>query len=110
MEYSELLQHEMDNSDYWYTDPNLAKQQAHNDLISPFSKVMNFVEKYNVPYPGVFNLGTVAGVIREIKFLKMRGIITTEKMITLYKMACSTDAESNMLCEKLIKNFMEQTK
>lgn len=110
MEYSELLQHEMDNSDYWYTDPNLAKQQAHNDFISPFSRVTDFCKKYDAPSPGIFNLMTAAATIRELKFLKMRGIITTEKMIVLYKMVISSDGESNVLAEKLIKNFMEQTK
>jgi hypothetical protein len=109
MEYSEVLKHEMDNSDYWFTDPILAKQQAHNDFISPFSRVKDFCKKYDIPSPGVFNLITVAAVVRELKFLKLRGIITTEKMIALYKMTISSDGESNVLAEKLIKNFMEQT-
>jgi hypothetical protein len=110
MEYSELLKHTMDNCDYWYTDPNLGKQQAHNEFISAFSRVHTFCKKYNLPSPGVFKFEDTSEVVRKLTFLKMRKVITVEKLTSLYKMATSDDQETQKLTKMMITNLMEKTK
>lgn len=110
MEFTDVLEHALQNDDFWYTDPKLGRQKNTQDLIGPYSVVSDFCKKYDAPYFGVFNLAASAALIRELKFLKMRGVITVEKMVSLYKMAFSADYETQKLAENMITNLMEKTK
>lgn len=109
MEFTDVLEHALQNDDFWYSDPKLGRQKNTQDLIGPYSVVSNFCTKYDVPYFGVYNLAPSAALIKELKFLKMRGIITVEKMISLYKMAFSSDQETQKLTEMMITNLMKKT-
>lgn len=110
MKFTDVLEHAMANSTYWYNDPKLAKKAYSDDLMGPYNLVSDFCQKYGVDSPGIFKLADTAEVVRELKFLKMRKVITVEKMVSLYNMTVSADDESKKLAEKMINVLMERTK
>jgi hypothetical protein len=110
MEFADVLKLSLQNDEFWYSDPKLGIQINAQDLIGPYDTVSNFCKKYGVQSFGVFNLASTAAVIKELKFLKMRKVITVEKMLSLYNMAGSPDDESKKLAEKIISTLMERTK
>lgn len=110
MEFIDVIEHAMKTSDYWYNDEKMAKRAYADELVGPYNLMSDFCQKYGLPSPGIFNLTSTAKVVREIKFLKMRGVITVERMITLYNMYITQDNESQKLAEGIIKALMDKTK
>ena len=110
MEFVEVLEHAIQHSDIYWNSDEMERRATAEDLIGPYDTVSNFCKKYGVSSFGVFNLTGTAAVIRELKFLKMRKVITVEKMLSLYNMAGSSDDESKKLAEKIISTLMERTK
>lgn len=110
MKFTDVIEHAMKNSTYWYNDDKMAKQAYAGDLVGPYNLLWDFCKKYGLDSPGIFNLAATAEVVKELKFLKMRGVLTVEKMLSLYNMAISSDGESKKLAEKIISTLMEKTK
>lgn len=110
MKFTDVIEHAMTNSTYWYNDPKLAKKAYSDDLMGPYNLVSDFCQKYGVDSPGIFKLADTAEVVKELKFLKMRKVITVERMGGLYNLAISADDESKKLAEKIISTLMEKTK
>lgn len=110
MEFIDVIEHAMKNGNYWHNDPQLAKREYADDLIGPYNVLSDFCNKYGLDSPGIFKLADTAEVVKELKFLKMRGVITVERMLSLYNMTISPDDESKKLAEKMINVLMEKTK
>lgn len=97
--------------DMYYNNPQvILKNSGAGDLIGPFNTLSEFCKKYSLPSPGIFNLVDAAKVVKKLKFLKMKKVITVERMGGLYNLAISADDESKKLAEKIISTLMEKTK
>lgn len=98
----------MEYSNMWWNDKmEIPLMIKHVQLIKHFEK------KYGVEVNREMTFAEskcIANAVTQIKFLKLRKVIDTNKACTLFRLICSTDEESKQMGLGIVKQFLTKIK